>query len=78
MVGKLGMVVWEADVCGPNGAPVGFIDFTKETTQYFSSIVHDPLSSEADVDERLKSATAAIGALKNVFTNRHLDLKLKG
>ena len=26
----------------------------------------------------MKSATAAFGALKNVFTNRHLDLKLKG
>ena len=28
--------------------------------------------------QRIKSATAAFGALKNVFTNKHLDLKLKG
>jgi hypothetical protein len=42
------------------------------------SIVHCSLSSEADVDKRIKSATAAFGALKNVFTNRQLDLKLKG
>ena len=65
------------NVCDPNGAPVGFIDFTKEF-KYLGSIVHYSLSSEADVDKRIKSATAAFGALKNVFTNRHLDLKLKG
>jgi hypothetical protein len=65
------------DVCDPSGAPVGFIDFTREF-KYLGSIVHYSLSSEADVDKRIKSATAAFGALKNVFTNRHLDLKLKG
>ncbi len=65
------------NVCDTNGAPVGFIDFTKEF-KYLGSIVHYSLSSEADVDKRIKSATAAFGALKNVFTNRHLDLKLKG
>ena len=54
------------DVCDPNGAPVGFIDFTKEF-KYLGSIVHYSLSSEADVDKRIKSATAAFGALKNVF-----------
>ena len=63
--------------CDPTGAPLGFIDFTKEF-KYLGSIVHYSLSSEADVDKRIKSATAAFGALKNVFTNRHLDLKLKG
>ncbi len=42
------------------------------------SIVHCSLSSEADVDKRIKSATAAFGALRNDFTNRQLDLKLKG
>ena len=30
------------------------------------------------MDKRIKSATAAFGALKRVFTNRHLDLKMKG
>jgi hypothetical protein len=65
------------DVCDNNGAPVGFVDFTKEF-KYLGSIVHYSLSSEADVDKRIKSATGAFGALKNVFTNRHLDLKLKG
>ncbi len=65
------------DVCDLNGAPVGFIDFTKEF-KYLGFIVHYSPSSEADVDKRIKSATAAFGALKNVFTNRHLDLKLKG
>ena len=63
------------DVCDSNGDPVGFIDFTKEF-KYLGSIVHNSLSSEADVDKEIKSATAAFGALKNVLTNRHLDLKL--
>ncbi len=40
--------------------------------------VHCSLSSEADVDKRIKPATAAFGGVKNVFTNRQLDLKLKG
>jgi len=64
-------------VLDARGQPAGFIDFTTEF-KYLGSIVHYSLSSEADVDKRIKSATAAFGALKNVFTNRHLDLKLKG
>ena len=64
------------DVLDTSGVPVGFVDFTKEF-KYLGSIVHYSPSSEADVDKRIKSATAAFGALKNVFTNKHLDLKLK-
>ena len=59
-----------------NGSIVGFIDFTKEF-KYLGSIVHYSLSSEADVDKRIKSATA-FGALKRLFTNGHLDLNMKG
>ena len=64
-------------VLDASGVPVGFVDFTKEF-KYLGSIVHYSLSSEADVDKRIKSATAAFGALKNVLTNKRLDLKLKG
>ena len=60
-----------------NGSILGFIDFTKEF-KYLGSVVHYSLSSEADADKRRKSATAAFGALKRVFSNRHLDLKMKG
>lgn len=65
------------NVLDSSGATAGFVDFTQEF-RYLGSIVHCSLSSEADVDKRIKSATAAFGALKNVFTNRQLDLKLKG
>ena len=60
-----------------SGVSAGFVDFTQEL-RYLGSIVHCPLSSEANADKRIKSATVAFGALKNVFTNRELDLKLKG
>ena len=50
-----------------NGSIVGFIEFTKEF-EYLGSIGHYSLNSEADVDKRIKSATAAFGALKRVFT----------
>ena len=59
------------------GLPVGFVDFTTEF-KYLGSILHHSLTSDADVDKRIKSATAAFGALKNIFTNRHIDLKVKG
>ena len=59
------------------GLPVGFVDFTPEF-KYLGSILHHSLTSDADVDKRIKSATAAFGALKNIFNNRHIDLKVKG
>ncbi len=65
------------NVLDSSGAAAGFVDFTQEL-RYLGSIVHCSLSSEADVDRRIQSATAAFGALGNVFTNRQLDLKLKG
>ena len=40
------------------GLPAGFVDFTTEF-KYLGSILHHSLTSEADVDKRLKSATAA-------------------
>jgi hypothetical protein len=65
------------NVIDVNGSVAGFIDFTQEF-KYLGSIIHSSLTSEADVDRRIKSATAAFGALKNIFTNRNIDLKIKG
>jgi hypothetical protein len=65
------------NVLDVNGSVAGFIDFTQEF-KYLGSIIHSSLTSEADVDRRIKSATAAFGALKNIFTNRNIDLKIKG
>jgi hypothetical protein len=57
--------------------PVGFIDLTTES-KYLDSIVHHSLTSDADVDKRIRSAPAAFGALKNILTNNDIDLKVKG
>jgi hypothetical protein len=43
--------------------PVGFINFTTEL-EYLGSIVHHSLISDADVDERIRSASGAFGAQK--------------
>jgi hypothetical protein len=40
------------------GNPVGFIDFTTEF-KYFGSIGHHSLTSDADVDKRIRSTSAA-------------------
>ena len=42
------------------------------------SILHYSLTCDADVDERIASATAAFGALKNIFTDKYLSEELKG
>ena len=51
----------------------GFIDFC-EKFKYLGSILHYSLTSDADVDKRIASATAAFGALKNILLcKRRLD-----
>jgi len=35
------------------------------------------LTSDADVDKRITSATAAFGALKNIFADKYLSEELK-
>jgi hypothetical protein len=46
--------------------------------KYLGSIVHHSLTSDADVDKRIRSASSAFGALKNILTNKDIDLKVKG
>jgi hypothetical protein len=58
------------------GNPVGFIDFSTEF-KYLDLIVHHSLTSDEDVDMRIRSASAVFGALKNILTNKDIDLKVK-
>jgi len=55
----------------------GFIDFC-EKFKYLGSIIHYSLACDAVVDKRIASATAAFGALKNIFTDKYLSEELKG
>jgi hypothetical protein len=65
------------DVLGGTGNALGFIEFATKF-KYLGSIVHHSLTSDADVDKRIRSASAAFGALKNILTNKDIDLKVKG
>jgi hypothetical protein len=56
---------------------VGFIVFTTEF-KYLNSIVHHFLTSDAGVDRRIRSASIASRALKNILTNKDIDFKVKG
>ena len=53
----------------------GFVEFAG-SFKYLGSIIHYSLSADADVDKRIKSASAAFGALRNIFSNRHIDYRL--
>jgi hypothetical protein len=65
------------DVLDNTGNAIGFIDFTTEF-KYLGSIVNNSLTSDADVDKRITSASAAFGALKNILTYKDIDFKVKG
>ena len=53
-------------VSGLRGKDLGFVGFTKEF-KYLGSIVPSSLTSNADVDKRIRSAAAAFGALWGVL-----------
>ena len=56
----------------------GFVHFCTEF-KYLGSIITPCLTSDADVDKRIKSASAAFGALRDcVFANRDPGLQVKG
>lgn len=56
----------------------GFVSFSQQF-KYLGSIIHQTLTSEADVNQRIKKARAAFGALRNdFFNNKHANLKDKG
>ncbi len=64
------------DIRNADGSTVGFVDFTKEF-KYLGSIIDSSLTSEADVDIRVKAATSAFDALKNVLTSLAVGLRVK-
>ncbi len=51
------------DIRNADGSTVDFADFTKKFN-YLGSIIDSSLTSDADVDMRIKAATPAFGALK--------------
>jgi hypothetical protein len=65
------------NVLGNLGNPVGFIDFTTKFN-LLGSIVYYSQTSDADVDMHIRSKFAAFGAIKNILTNKDIDLKVKG
>ena len=50
----------------------GFIGFY-EKFKYLGSMLHYSLTSNADVDKRITSATAAFGALEFFFAGKYLS-----
>jgi hypothetical protein len=71
------VVASRLDVLDYLGNPFSFIDFTTEF-KCLGSIVYHSLASDADVDKRIRSVSAAFRALKNILTNKDIDLKVKG
>jgi hypothetical protein len=55
----------------------GFVEFSK-SFKYLGSVIHYSLTSDADICKRIKSATAAFWALKNLFGDKYLSEKVKG
>ncbi len=60
-----------------DGSTVGFADFTKKF-KYLGSVIDSSLTSDAGVVKRIKAATSACGAYKNVLTSLSVDLRVKG
>ncbi len=60
-----------------DGSTVCFVDFTKEF-KYLGSIIEFALTSDADVDMRIKAATSAFVGLKNIFTSLSVAPRVKG
>jgi hypothetical protein len=52
-------------ILGGTGNAINFIEFATEFKP-LGSIVHHSLTSDADVDKRIRSASAAFGALKYI------------
>ena len=58
------------------GVQVGFVGFTQEF-KYLGSIIDSSLTSDADINNRIKAATAAFGALKKVLCSLSVESRIK-
>ncbi len=64
------------DIRNSVDSSVDFVDFSKEF-KYLGSIIDSSLTSDADVDKRIKLATSEYCALGNVLTFFSIDLHVK-
>jgi hypothetical protein len=55
----------------------GFVELS-EIFKYVGSNTHYSPTSDSEVSKRIKSGTAALGALKNFFGDKYLSEKVKG
>ena len=56
----------------------GFIQFTKEF-KYLGSLITSSLTSDADVEKRIKAASAIFGAMnKCIFSRKDIEPKTNG
>jgi len=51
----------------------GFVSFTR-TFRYLGSLINYSLRDDDDITARIVSATAAMGALKEIWRNPHLNI----
>jgi len=54
----------------------GYVSFTR-TFCYLGSLINYSLHDDDDITARIASATAAMGALKDIWRNPHLDIHNK-
>ena len=64
------------DIRNADGSAVGFVDSAKKF-KYFGSRIDSSMTSDADVNTRIKAEASAFDALKNVLTNLSVDLRVK-
>ena len=64
-------------VFGPSGEVLGFVTFVPKY-KHLGSHVHHSLTSDADVNRRIRAASAAFGALWSVLRNFTLSENLRG
>ncbi len=56
----------------------GFINFTKEF-KYLGSLITSSLTSGADIEKRIKAASAIFGTMnKRIFSRKYIEPKIKG
>ena len=61
---------------GPGGKGLGFVSFSKES-KHLRFTANSSLTSDEDLDKRIRSAAAALGALRSVPCNFPLEMALR-